>query len=266
MRASKIAWLVGCLLVIGLAGQGRADFVTATLNGTGLDNTLNPGAYVTINLGDGLTPSINYKPGVVNWTGSPTNAPALRGAFTTFCLELTQDISPGATYVYNLVAMDNAPKPGSAATGGPGGMGATKASEIRQLWTGFHSSIGSDGTKAAAFQLAIWKIECDWGTGPAATDLTTGNFRASGNNSATSQASTWLTNLTQNQYAPDPSLMAMSSPSYQDQLVAVPMPAPPGIVLGGSGLVVLLAYAYLIGRLPRLKCAMAAIAPGRKNS
>jgi hypothetical protein len=266
MRATKIVWLVGCLLVFGLAGKGRADFVTATLNGTGLDDTISPGAYVTINLGDGSTPSINYKPGLVNWTGSPTNAPALRGAFTTFCLELTQDISPGSTYVYNLVALESAPKPGSAATGGAGGMGAAKGTEIRQLWTAFHGSIGSDGAKAAAFQLAIWKIESDWGTGAAATDFTKGNFQASGNTSATTLASTWLTNLTLNTYAPDQSLMALSSGSYQDQLVSVPVPLPPGFVLGSSGLVVLLGYVYLMSRVPRHQCARARIAPGRKNS
>jgi hypothetical protein len=245
-----------------VAGQGRADFVTATLNGTGLDDILNPGAYVTINLGDGSAPSMNYKPGVVNWTGVSTNAPAFRGKFTTFCLELTQDISPGNAYTYSLIALDNAPKPGSPATGGSGGMGAIKANEIRQLWTGFHGTIGSDGTKAAAFQLCIWKIEDDWGTS-AATDFTKGNFRASNNASATDQASAWLMNLTHTQYAPDQSLMALTSGQFQDQLVALPAPAPPGIWLGGISLLCL--WGYGLARSRRLLCGVARVAPGSKK-
>src|SRR5258708_25213821 len=128
MRRSKIAWLPGCLVIVFvIAGQARAEFVTATLNGTGLADIISPGATVSINLGDGTAPGISYKPGFVNWTGSSTNSPAFRGQFTTFCLELTQDINPGTAYTYIVVSLENAPKPGSPATGGPGGMGTTKA-------------------------------------------------------------------------------------------------------------------------------------------
>jgi hypothetical protein len=254
MRTLKKCSLPVSLLVIFLAaGQGKAEFVTATLNGTGLNDILNPGAWVTINLGDGSAPTLNYKPGMVNWKGVPTNSAPFQGKFTTFCLELTQDINPGTPYTYSLVSLQNAPKPGSSQTGGAGGMGNIKADEIRKLWGAFYSSINGDGTKAAAFQLAIWKIENDWGgSGTSATDFTLGNFRASGNTSATDQASTWLTDLTKpNTYAPDKTLMALTSDSYQDQLVSVPVPVPPSLWLASIGVLCLICYGCLIERARR---------------
>ena len=62
-------------------------------------------------------------------------------------------------------------------------MGATKADKIEELWGAFYGSIGTDGTKGAAFQLAIWKIEYDWGS-TSSSDFTKGNFQASGNTAA----------------------------------------------------------------------------------
>jgi hypothetical protein len=261
MRTLKSASISACLfIVLVAAAQVKAEFVTATLDGTGLNDIINPGASVKINYGDGSAPSLDYKPGVVNWTGKSSNSPAFKGKFTTFCLELTQDISPGIAYTFALVCLENAPRPGSSQTGN--GMGLTKANEIRTLWTAFHGSLDGDDNKSAAFQLAIWKIEYDWGNGQSATDFTKGNFRASDNGGATNLASGWLINLTQpNSYIPDQNLMALTSDKYQDQLVSVPVP--PTISLTCIGLLCLSVYGHFIRRMRRLQYAAAHICAGQ---
>jgi len=86
------------------ASAVRADFITGQLVSGPIDGAiLNPGAAVTINSGNGSAPSIDYYPGEVNWTvetapsGEPNASwvPAVGSSFQTFCIELTQDISPG---------------------------------------------------------------------------------------------------------------------------------------------------------------------------
>ena len=102
--------------------------------------------------------------------------------------------------------------------------------------------IGNNGTKAAAFQLAIWKIESDWGDNYAldfSSNPTNGplnNFQASGNSAATDQAVTWLTDLENHTYD-RAGLVALTNDRYQDQVAAVPVP--PSILLAGSGILCL---------------------------
>lgn len=253
----RLLFLSAVVVVLLATAPGRAGYVTAELNGTNIDNIINPGVNVTINLGDGSAPSINYKPGVVNWTLVATDS-AIPHNFTTFCLELTQDISPGNQYTYSLTALEDAPKPGSGPTGGNNGMGLTKANEIRDLWGAFHSSIGTDGVKAAAFQLDIWKIEYDWGDA-SATDFGSGNFQANGNAAATSQATTWLMALSnaQNNFTMANDLIAMTNPNAQDQLTEL-VPVPPTFALAGAGLLSLLGYGSVrrLGKSPRTAAAV----------
>jgi hypothetical protein len=239
--AGRRAGLVAALVVIALLCAGRpaqAGTITAQLNGTGLDGIINPGADVTINVGNGSTPNVAYHPGVVNWTLISNNSSLpFASHFTTFCIELTQDISPGNPYTYTLTDLANAPKPGTSQTGNGNGMGATKATEISELWAKYYSSIGTSGTNAAAFQLAIWKIEYDWNNLPAqGTDFfTSGNFQASGNAPVTQLATTWLTYLEQHPNLPQAvGLVALTSPGSQDQVTQV-LPAPPGLCLAGAG-------------------------------
>ncbi len=257
MRTSQSGWPVTALLVVLAAlAPARADFntVTATLN---TNNTLNPSAPVEINLGGGTSPSINYTPGVVNWTQTGTQRNSLLPTdFTTFCIELTQDISPGGAYTYTLSALQNAPNPGTSQTQSNGtgsGMGTTKATEIEYLWGTFYSLIGNNGDNAAAFQLAIWKIEYDWGdaslpgTLDGAVSFSSGNFQASpldGDTAPITTATNWIKQLESGQNLTlDGNLVALTSSSYQDQ-IAQAAPVPSTLCLIGAGVLCLFGYGF----------------------
>ena len=267
MRASLVAALLSLSLVSlsGAAPSVRADYITGELtdvNGNGLfGGILSPGAGVTINLGDGSSPSVAYYPGVVNWTvktppaGKPNAswAPAVGSNFTTFCIELPQEIYPGNVYTYQLTALANAPNPGTPpaqATPGTPGMGAIKAGAIEELWGQDHSSIGTNGTDGAAFQLAVWKLEYDWGTS-AFDSFSAGNFRATGNTTALAQARSWLDAVKNNPNSATPAnLIALTDPYIQDQVTELPggaqphlaAPAPPGVTLAAIGAFFLLLF------------------------
>jgi hypothetical protein len=260
--ARRRAAIIAALAVAALLCAGRparAGTITALLNGTGLDGIINPGADVTINLGDGSTPNIDYHPGVVNWKLLSNNsALPFANNFTTFCIELTQDIAPNTPVTYTLTDLASAPKPGSSKSGGTNGMGATKATEISELWGQYYNSIGTNDVNAAAFQLAIWKIENDWGDSSMSGSnfFTSGNFRATDpqdNNQVTKLATQWLAYLEAHPgLPPAQGLWALTSPSYQDQVTQVPpppgppppspVPAPPGLCLAGAGALCLAGY------------------------
>lgn len=230
--------LAALVVALGTSAPARAEMVTAELNGSTLGTILNPSAAVTINLGDGSAASVNYYPGVVNWINYTSGPSSLSHAFTTFCIELTQDISPGNKYTYSLIDLQYAPKPGSSKTGSGQGMGAAKANKIAQLWAADYGKIGSNGTDAAAFQLAIWKIEYDYNTAFTGNDwFTSGNFRATANTTATQLATTWLQGIWTNNNAPAATnLIALDSMTAQDQVTQLTTPVPPTAYLAAAGL------------------------------
>lgn len=258
-------------MLLYMASAVRADFyITGKLAGgfSGPGQALNPGAEVEINYGNGKAPSLDYYPGEVNWTMKGTNAsgmPPVGSSFQTFCIELTQDVSPGNTYTYNLVDLADAPSPGSSQTGGSGGMGQEKANAIAALWAADYGSIANAPSihqadiNAAALQLAIWKIEYDWGSSNEA--FNSGNFRASAirgepnSAAAITQAESWLNSLgwNDNNLPNETSLIALSSNTAQDQVMPLPLtpahlpapaPAPPSFCLAGIGGLVLIVYGY----------------------
>jgi hypothetical protein len=105
---------------------------------------------------------------------------------------------------------------------------------------------------AAAFQLAIWRLEYDW-TGSKTisqmTDFTTGNFRANGANSdgssAVTAAQSLITKVLNGTFTTmETNLIALTSDQYQDQLTvqdqvsiaSTPEPASLGLGLIGGAL------------------------------
>jgi len=220
------------------ATSAWAGQVTATFD------DVNPGLVVTINsavLGGSAT----------GWAGDYNfkNASGdLTGSFTGFCIDIAQEIWTGLTTTFNVGALSSAPTPGQA-------MGTYRASLIAELWQNDFAAIGSDNVKAAAFQVAIWKIinETNLDTNHNMTlDVTTGAFQMTGADTGThytliaAQANAWLSasqlDRTGNG-AQATNLKALLSTQYQDYVTAFPqgsgpgpaVPAPPGSVLAGIG-------------------------------
>src|SRR5690242_13788793 len=90
--------------------------------------------------------------GELNWTRSSVNPGTYAGrpnpgqTFASFCVEPDQEFPSGANVAYTVTDLASAPAAGA--------VGAAKADQVRELWGRFRSAIGTDGTKAAAFQMA----------------------------------------------------------------------------------------------------------------
>jgi hypothetical protein len=150
----RIGWLAA-IAVVGISGLVRADNILATLDSvSGGSATLN---YNGTNISGGV--------GYINWTGSASNAAAFSSPFSTFCIDLTEDIGYGSTYQYQVQPnISDAPKEtngdGSVVVGGP--MGSTKAGDIQFLYNAdFATAVGLGDLGYEAFQLAIWNIVYD---------------------------------------------------------------------------------------------------------
>jgi hypothetical protein len=264
------AWAaVAALAVVSTPAQGGYVFrfddvapkiaVSYTLDGVGSGNTY---------------------AGRMNWSQpAPTadDVPWLGQQFWTFCIEVGQHVSYGATYSdYLGLNLENAPAPGAGA-GGPGGaagpMQAAKADAIRRLFgyttgtLGINvSSPGLDKIDAAALQIAIWEIVFEDALNTA-WNATDGEFRITSNSAdsdaAEARANLWLTHLRTNTVAPTTfNVIALSSPTAQDQLVVInpgwtpggggtvsPVPAPPAVVLGLAGVLPLVTAGWARRRL-----------------
>jgi hypothetical protein len=170
--------------------------------------------------------------GVFNWNrtgGTQTGTPAIGSNFASFCIELTQNISPGGTYTMDVIPLAHAPVPGVPPIGG---MGAAKAKDLKRLWASYFHLAALSNVNAAAFQVSVWEIvyetaaQYDVNTANAGTR---GAFYITNQSAVRNLANSWLGNLG----TAEANLAAMSHPSFQDQLVLIP--APPA-VLAGLGL------------------------------
>jgi hypothetical protein len=163
--------------------------------------------------------------GVFHWTRSASNPGTYAGVptagqnFDGFCLEPDQEIPSGANVAYTVVDLPSAPPE----TSPRGMMGVAKADEVRELWGRFRAAAGLDGTKAAAFQMAIWEIVTDSGK-----NVTAGAFRLDTSTAAglavANQAQAWLNQI--NGTGTKANLLAMTSPIDQDQVFEVPPTTP----------------------------------------
>lgn len=195
---------------LSLAGVARADSVSATLN------NVSPSRIVGISY-NGSSLGSAYA-GALNWTGQASNGYDLNGSFSTFCIDLTQDVYLGHSYTYDVVDMSVAPNPlPPTEPVGSTGLGTTNRQNLENLYALQYDNIGSDNDRGAAFQIAIWEILFDTGS---SHDVSTGQFAISG-------ASSNVINLA-NQFVTDAlapgaltfhhQLLALTSPTVQDQL------------------------------------------------
>ena len=149
--------------------------------------------------------------GVYNWTRAAINPGTYAGnptpgqTFGAFCIEVDQELPSSPNIAYTVTDL--------------AALGSAKADQLKELWGRFRSAIGTDNTKAAAFQMAVWEIVSDSGK-----NLTAGIFKADTTTptgaAVAAQAQSWLNALTGT--GPKANLFALSSPIDQDQLFEVP--------------------------------------------
>ncbi len=224
--------------VMGGVGAGTASADSVTVKFVGFTGKAFNYSYKGTNYS-------NIAAGYYNWRYVlPGNQ--LGDSFSTFCIELDQQISHGQIYTYDIVDLSTAPNSDVNApyTGSTEGMGATKAELLGKLYDARFATIGNDNHKAAAFQAAVWEIVHDTGL-----NMLAGTFKANNNTGANgfaTLAQSWLNDLSANLSSYEATnLNAMTSPIRQDQMLLVPVvdepdsPAPvplPPAALGGLAL------------------------------
>lgn len=202
--------------VLGMAGVAVAGPVTMNFQGTGTY-----GGNVTVNINNAALASQAGFSRAQLFAGQLSYR--LNGSLvTTFCTELTQlTAAQGTNQSYMTAPLAAAPTPGA-------GMGNAKASAIDSLFRGAFASL-SNSAEARAFQVLIWEIVYDFDGTLASLNLNSGNLSFSGVNSNRFNA---LKNLIGTATSGTPAVYAVTSATYQDQIVydprgAVSVPLPP---------------------------------------
>jgi hypothetical protein len=234
-------WALSLATVVAvslMAIPAHATYETATFS------NVNPGEVVTISntTNSGTTTESGWA-GVYNFVNGTG---PLTGSYSGFCIDIGQGINSGDSPQWTVASLASAPVPGNS-------MGQGRANLIAELWYNNYADIGSSNTKAAAFQIAIWEIINETATNPDGSlnlDVTSGSFSVSkaysnypttADTQTLSQANTWLGALDLSGNGNKATnLIALESTQYQDYVVQMPVPAPPGLMLGLVGAVSLL--------------------------
>ena len=165
------------------------------------------------------------------WTRTDVAGPAvdstIASQFTTYCVELNQNVSGGHEYVYDVLTPAQA------------GWSNEQTLAAQVLWA---HRFGDTGTNdgSTAFQIAMWELTHDTGM-----NLDSGAFRSGGAAGVKSLAQNWLSGP--GALAPRgglPELVILRSPTAQDQ-VTVLVPAP------GAAACAMLGLSLLGGRRRR---------------
>ena len=197
-------------MVTGLATWAQADNLVATLN------SVSPSVNATISI-DGGANSFSVTGGLFNWTKTGGSYAGLNGNFTTFCIEVTEHVSAGNSYTYDIDLVANGP------TTLP--MGATLADKMAELFGRFYGGMNlSDADQVGGFQLAVWNIVYDGDN-----TILAGNFQASDGAGPMAYADFYLGAI--DGTGPRASLDALLADGIQDQIV----PEPCSLMLLGLG-------------------------------
>jgi hypothetical protein len=218
-----------------LAGASRASAESVSL---AFDKSVNPAVSLSGSSSGPYTPT-----GPFFWhdSGIPSN-----GSFptptVTFCIEVNGALpSVGSSAVFGVQSLS-------------ADLGSAKADAITELYgrfynTAWESSSFNGSNDSISFQLALWELATDTGK-----NLSSGSFTASSSlGGIVTTAQNWLNSLTGdtssfsskfgNQelialVAPDPN--GPKPQDYQDQITLrnkpAGVPAPPGVILAGVGL------------------------------
>ncbi len=150
----------------------------------------------------------------------------------TFCTDISQGAADG---YLTIVGLHQAPSPGAT-------MGLDRAATIRLLYATKYADSQTSALKSAAFQLAVWEIvneaSIDFSQGTrslAGIDVSAGDFWASNNASARTQANSYLDTafLAYKDGLTGMSLVAGVSPTIQDQIFIIPLPTGAGLACAG---------------------------------
>ena len=257
---TKAAGISALAVICGMmaTSAARASSITAELDSPALSPGLTSGLKVTF-VGGTATNTVNT--GRINWkvTASDTTGYGVGTKFSTYCIQGEQSVTSGIPYVYTVVNLESSGVPEGGLDAGV--LDATAALQIQGLANTYFADAGTAITgfdanqTAAAFQLAIWEIEYDGGSGTGKDTYTSGgstNFltaglvKASGTGTeatgAVTLANSWLNHFTA---ATSVTSLALVSYGAQDQLIfnpsttttttqtAVPVPAafPAGVAL-----------------------------------
>lgn len=220
----KLAFLAVCLAAVLAALPASGATIIARFDGLSFDTPIER----TVDNGANW---ISTEAGVFNFTRvGGTYAGFSVGSFLTFCIEPLEFISPGGVYTYDTGTLDSGP------TNVPGGMGAAKAEQLRELYGRFYPGFAGPLTvaSAGALQIATWEIVRETSGALDALNGTT-RFR-NGDAAALALAQTYLDAIDGSgpKLADD---IALLSVGPQDLIVReAPVPEPSSFVLGGLGL------------------------------
>jgi hypothetical protein len=219
-RQSALVAVLATLVILAAPPASRADLIL-TYQG------LNQGLTLGIDLPDSSSSIIAAQVGQYKWKDAAGNF------LTTYCVDLLQTFST-APVTYTPGELSAAPRPQGGGISADG-MGASRASDIEELWHQYFDSL-STNTDHAAFQIAIWRIIY----GDSFTIANANGTTASGSVAqAVSQANAWYADVTSHDYAGTP-LQALLSMTKQDQVTPAAVPCPPALQLATAGIVVLL--------------------------
>jgi hypothetical protein len=217
-------------VTLGFLGQHAGTSSWVSLAGYGSFNTNQGGPFHWVKTSGSFPVDVSYMKDY-SVAGDGHNA---TGQFTTFCIELVEHIV--GSIVFDTF-LDLAIKDTPDLNGSYPAMGVTSADRLRVLWANNIAEVfdhdAGDIKERAAFQLAIWEIVYDGGSG--LSPLTAGNLTASvALNSVGALANSWVTQAAVD--AADPNhtrahLVAFSNRQRQDQVGEYVAPEPGTVVI-----------------------------------
>jgi hypothetical protein len=216
--------VVGCLMLAQSvwASQG-------TVSATYLGATAGPGSIVSLYIDrDGTYPPYEVSTDftragyLVEQINSATGlGTEIANPLWAFSIDAIQSPSYNNSAMYEVVDLTEAPNPTVIGMT----MTSERAALLEELWGRYHSTTMT-ADQAAAFQLAVWELVYETsGT----YDISAGSVRSDSLNAETNALLDSLDGA-----GPKASLVALTSPIYQDLLAEVP--APGALALGSLGM------------------------------
>lgn len=199
-----------------IAALGAAALVSAAQAGTVTANfTTDYGRQVHTSLGNVNTVKFN-------WTRVDSPGPGvdstIANTFNTYCVEITQHVSGGNDYTYNVVS------------GAAHGYSPMQEALLGRLWWSYFAGINS-ALESSAFQVAVWEIALDGGL-----DFAGGGLTIDAPADTLALAASYLASISNPSYAGGAEIISVLENGHaQDQLTVVPTPG--SFALVGVGLI-----------------------------